>query len=232
MPATTSVLIPRRFNGPEDGANGGHSCAVFAGLIDGPAEVSLRSPIPLDAPMAVERGAQVRVLHGDALVAEVREGPELALDAPRVRPDEARAASKAYRGSGFPTFDRCYVCGLERDDALGVFAAHVPGREVVASPWTPPAWAAGATGAVAAEHVWAAMDCPTYFAAHIGRPNGMSVLARMTARLHSAVVASVEHVVVAWPLQADGRKHHAASAVLTADGDVLAIARALWVDLT
>jgi hypothetical protein len=231
MTATTSVVIPRRFNGPEDGANGGYSCAVFAGLIDGPAEVSLRSPIPLDTPMAVERDAQVRVLDGDALVAVVQEGPELAIDAPRVRPDEAREAAKAYRGSGFQTFDRCYVCGLEREDALGVFAAHVPGRDVVASPWTPPAWAAGTTGSVAAEHVWAAMDCPTYFAAHIGRPNGMSVLARMSARVHAPVVAGAEHVVVAWPLQADGRKHHAASAVLTAEGDVLAVARALWVDL-
>src|SRR5688572_22334228 len=62
MLATTSVVIPRRFNGPEDGANGGYGCGVFSGLVDGPAEVSLRSPIPLDTRMTVERGAPVRVL--------------------------------------------------------------------------------------------------------------------------------------------------------------------------
>ena len=34
-----------------------------------------------------------------------------------------------------------------------------------------------------------------------------------------------------WHLASEGRKHHTASALLTADGDVLARARALWITL-
>ena len=41
--------------------------------------------------------------------------------------------------------------------------------------------------------------------------------------------AGEEHVVMAWPIERDGRKHHAGAAVLSADGDVLAVARALLI---
>jgi hypothetical protein len=225
------IVIDPRFNGPEDAANGGHVCGVCARLVDGPAEVSLRRTAPLDTPLAVERGPVVRVLDDEEVVAEVRPSEELALAVPRVRPSEAHAAAESYRGSGFAVFDHCYVCGPRREDALGVFAARVPDREVVASPWTPPAWAADGSGAIAEEHVWAALDCPTYFAAHIDRPNSMSVLARMSTQIHAPVTAETEHVVVSWPLEVDGRKRHTASAVLTAEGDVLAVARVLLVDL-
>ena len=55
----------------------------------------------------------------------------------------------------------------------------------------------------------------------------MSVLARLTARIEAPIVAGEEHVVIAWPLERDGRKRHAGSAVPSADGHVLAVARAL-----
>ena len=35
--------------------------------------------------------------------------------------------------------------------------------------------------------------------------------------------------MIAWPIEFDGRKHHAGAAVLSADGDVLAVARALLI---
>jgi hypothetical protein len=225
------IVIDPRFNGPEEAAQGGHVCGVCARLVDGPAEVSLRRAAPLDTPLAVERGPVVRVLDDEAVVAEVRPSEELTLAVPRVRPSEARAAAESYRGSGFTVFDHCYVCGPRREDALGVFATRVPEQEVVASSWTPPGWTTDAAGTVAEEHVWAALDCPTYFAAHIGRRNAMCVLARMSTEVRGPIRAETEHVVVAWPLEVDGRKRHAASAVLTAEGDVLAVARVLLVDL-
>jgi hypothetical protein len=225
------VLVPGRCNGALESGNGGYSCGVFAALIDGPADVSLRRPVPLDRELTVALDAAgARVLDGAEVVALVEPGGEIALDVPRVSPGEARAAAAGYRGSGYETFARCYVCGLEREDALGVFAGAVPGGAVVASPWTPPDWAADARGRVLPEHVWAVMDCPTYFAAHLGEDSTMSFLVRMGARLRAPVVAGMEHVVVAWPLGVDGRKRHAASAVLTADGEVLALARVLLVE--
>ena len=45
-----------------------------------------------------------------------------------------------------------------------MFAGAVDGRDVVASPWTPPSWTADDTGRVRPELVWAVLDCPTYFA--------------------------------------------------------------------
>ena len=37
-------------------------------------------------------------------------------------------------------------------------------------------------------------------------------------------------VVIAWPLEVDGRKRRAGSAVLSADGETLAVARALMIE--
>src|SRR5207249_1626462 len=51
------VVIARRFSGPPDSAHGGYACAMVARYIDGTAEVSLRSPPPLERPLAVERAA-------------------------------------------------------------------------------------------------------------------------------------------------------------------------------
>jgi hypothetical protein len=66
------VVIARRFNGPPDSAHGGYACAMVARYIEGPAEVSLRSPPPLERPLAVERATagEVRLLDGEQLVAD------------------------------------------------------------------------------------------------------------------------------------------------------------------
>jgi len=233
--ATETITIPARFNGPRESGNGGYSAGLVAGLIDGPAEVSLRSPVPLDTALPVERSQHGEVMVRDrgTLVATARvaaEGVDLDVPAP-VDPDEARRAAARYRGSGYDLLSQCYVCGCERVDTFGVFAAPVDGRGIVASPWTPPCWAADTVGHVRPEHIWAALDCPTYFASYVNEPFGMSMLARMSARIDAAVVAGTEHVVIAWPIATDGRKRHAASAVLSADGEVLAVAQALLIEL-
>src|SRR3954467_11883414 len=49
------VLIPRRFNGPRASANGGYTCGLIARYVGGPAEVSLRSPPPLDTALELVR---------------------------------------------------------------------------------------------------------------------------------------------------------------------------------
>jgi hypothetical protein len=232
--AIETITVPGRFNGPRESGNGGYSSGIVAGLIDGPAEVSLRSPVPLDTPLTVERTqhGEVLVHHGATLVAGARPAEEIELDVPPpVDPDEARHAAAHYRGSGYDLLSQCYVCGCERADTFGVFAAPVDGRQVVASPWTPPCWSADTVGHVRPEHVWAALDCPTYFASYAGEPFGMSMLARMSARIDAAIVADTEHVVMAWPIATDGRKRHAGAAVLSADGEVLAQAQALLIEL-
>jgi hypothetical protein len=231
-----SLSIPGRFNGPLESGNGGYCSGAFAGFLEGAAEVNLRRPVPLETPLDVvrESDGSVRVLDGEALVAEARSVPPLEVEvevpAP-VSPHEARLAAGRYRGLSDGLFSRCFVCGRARDDAFGVFAGSVEGRRLVASPWTPSAATADAAGNVLPEFVWAVLDCPTYFALlDMDGELPISVMARMTARLDAPVIAGEEHVVIAWPIEIDGRKHHAGSAVLSADGETLAVARALLIE--
>jgi hypothetical protein len=228
-----SLSIPSRFNGPLESGNGGYCSGVVAGFLEGPAEVSLRRPVPLDTPLDVvpENDGSVRVLYGDALVVEARSAPELQVEVPApVGPHEARLAAARYRGRSDGLFSRCFVCGRAREDAFGVFAGAVEGRQLVASPWTPPSWTGDAAGRVLPEFVWAVLDCPTYFALYMSGELPISVLARLTARIDAPVAAGEEHVVIAWPIGTEGRKRHAGSAVLSSDGEALAVARALLIE--
>jgi len=227
-----SISIPGGFNGPLDSGQGGYGAGVLAGFVDGPAEVTLRRPLPLDAPLDVDRGddGAARLLQGDELIAEARPVPGFTIDVPApIGVEEARAASARYRGLPDGMFCRCFVCGRARDDAFGVFAGEVEGRRLVATPWTPADWTADDSGNVRPEFVWAALDCPTYFGLYFDRELPMSFLGRFTARIDRPVAAGDEHVVMAWPIELDGRKHHAGAAVLSSDGTVLAAAHALLI---
>ena len=230
MTTAGQITIADRFNGPLESGNGGYSAGLLAGRVAGPAVVSLRSPVPLDCPLTVvsEGDGSMRALDGEIVVMEARPAPELDLEPPRsVSIGEAREAAGRYPGLEDGPFSRCFVCGRVRDDALGVFAGRVD-SVLVASPWTPDRWTAGADGTVGAEFVSAVLDCPTYFALY-DDPTTVSYHAAMQVRIDGPVEAGVEHVVVAWPIVKDGRKHHAGAAVLSADGRTLAVARALLI---
>lgn len=202
-------------------------------MVEGPASVTLRSPVPLDTALEVirEDDRSVRVLDGETLVAEANPAPRLDLEVPApVSTSEARLATARYLGSSDGLFSRCFVCGRGREDALGVFAGTVEARNVVASPWTPSGWTADEAGRVLPEYIWAVMDCPTYFAVYRDGELPMSFLGQMTARIDAPVVSGDEHVVMAWPISAEGRKQHAGAAVVSPDGDVLAVARVLMIE--
>jgi len=227
-----TVRIPSQFNGPLESGNGGYCSGVIAGVVGGTAEVSLRAPVPLDRPLDVTREADgsVRVLDDEMFVAEARPTePDVEIPAP-VTLQEAGQAAARYRGLPDGVFSRCFVCGRAREDAFGVFAGAVEGRQLVASPWTPRSWTADATGSVLPEFVWAVLDCPTYFATYLDQELAPGVLVRLAARIDAPVAAGEEHVVMAWPIGTDGRKRHAGSAVLSRDGEALAIARALLIE--
>lgn len=241
---TEPLVIPAGFNGPVESGNGGYASGAVAARLDlapssphggekrQSAAVSLRSPVPLDRPLGVEaEEGSARILDGETLVAEAEATADFEPDVPSaVGIEEARQASSRYRGVHGGQFSRCFVCGLDREDGLRLFAGEVAGRDLVAAPWTPPDWAADEAGYVRPEIVWGALDCPTYFAAYLGEDLAVSFLARMTARVDTSVRVGVEHVVVAWPISADGRKRLAGSAVLDADGKTLAVAEVLLIE--
>jgi hypothetical protein len=227
-----TLTVAGRFNGPDGKGNGGYSAGLLAAELDGPAVVSLRSPVPLDAALdLVREGGVVRALDGETLVAEAEPATPLALDVPAPVPAaEAREAMRDYSAPRESPFSRCFVCGPAREDCMEVFASQVPGRDgLVATTWTPPAWSADADGAVLPEFVWAALDCPTYFAVY-GRELVLGFLVRQQVEIEAPIRAGVEHVVLSWPLAVEGRKRFAGAAVLGPGGEPLARGEALMVE--
>ena len=49
------MIVPGRYNGPPESANGGYACGLVAGLLGGVVEVTLRLPPPLDRELGVVR---------------------------------------------------------------------------------------------------------------------------------------------------------------------------------
>jgi hypothetical protein len=75
---------------------------------------------------------------------------------------------------------------------------------------------------------WAALDCPSYVPA-LWSADIPSLLAWMQAEVLEPIPLGEPIVACGWPLETDGRKQHTASALLSADGRILARARHLWV---
>jgi hypothetical protein len=232
LAAEPRVLIDERFCGPPHSANGGYTSALTAAPIEGPAEVTLRVPPPLGREMTLrQEGARVLLLDGDVLVAEA-EPTTVDLEVPEhVSFAQAARASELYpwrEGAPYPT---CFVCGVEREpgDGMRIFSGPVEGRALFAGPWTPDSTLAGADGTVRDEFVWAALDCPSGVVTDLLDDVGLLLLGRLAADLRRPVRAGEPHVVQAWVLGRDGRKLHTASAIRTGEGELCAVARAVWI---
>ena len=226
-----TVTLGRRFRGPPDSGNGGYSAGIVARALGGSGcEVTLLQPPPLDVSLRLERnGDEARLLHGEQLVASAVRA-ELALDvAPPPGLAEARDAERRFTGLTDHIFPGCFVCGPERadGDGLRIFPGPVYGR--VASTWRPGADLAEEDGSVRSEFIWAALDCPGYFAVE-GRA-GRALLGRMSATIHRPVRAGEPLVVTGWPIASEGRKHQVGTAVHDAVGRFIAAARSTWVTL-
>lgn len=241
------LVIPESFRGPPKSGNGGYVCGRVARHLAPAttAEVTLRSPPPLDVPMTVERdrgGVQVHL--GETLVAEGRT-TELELEAPAAPDFDAAAACRGkspalWEGvntliAGTGVHPVCVCCGeeLTPDVGLRVQAAPVPGFEGVAAAWIPhPAFDDG-SGRVPSEILWTALDCPGQFAFlerdAAGVVRGHALLGRFTVRIDAPVAVGERCVVTGWRLTDEGRKFEAGTALFGADGSLRAIARALWI---
>ena len=129
-----SLLIDRRFCGPDGIANGGYLAGRLAPLVDGVPEVTLRRGTPLGRELRVRRVADgVNLYDGDTMLVTAR-ASSLDVEPPEpVSLDEARAAARAFpRHVGHPV-PHCYVCGTERvaGDGLRILPGPVPGRETI-----------------------------------------------------------------------------------------------------
>ena len=251
----TYITIPERFRGPPKSGNGGYVAGTFAEQVqqapDQAVEVTLRAPIPLDAGMSVhhhEAAGQPSVtIEIDAdntgettgtriLIAEARLQPfNLDIPAP---PNFQQAL--AVRHLAIPLQQRqdspmpgslglhpiCFCCGAGHSTGLQVYAAPLGGQ--VAAAWQTRTEWGDADGQLPARFLWTALDCPgqlAYF--HAGQLTGL--LGRMTASVHAKVQAGEPLVVTAWPINVDGKKHFAGSAIFNRQGELVAQAIAVWI---
>jgi hypothetical protein len=225
------IVIDHRFNGPPASGNGGYSCGVLGDRFDGVATVTLRRPPPLDIPLQLVGGDEgVRLYDGDLLIGEATPDTlDIAVPEPPGL-DEARQASKGYAGFKSHPFPTCFVCGPDREpgDGLRIFPGASDGGPQVAAPWAPDPSLDGGSGLVHRRHVWAALDCPSYFGLP-GRP--LALLGRLTARIDRLPEIGEPYVVMGWPLESYGRKHLAGSALADSEGAILACAVATWIEI-
>lgn len=228
----TRVVVPGRFNGPPGSGNGGYTAGLVAACLGGVVEVTLVAPPPLDTPLDVERTADgVSAQAGGRVIATARPAT-LDLEPPRPpAPADVDAMSRHWWGHEQHAFPTCFTCGPAREpgDGLRIFAGRRPEDALVAAPWVVDASLAEANGRVPAAVVWAAIDCPGYFA--VARPGDVAVLGRMTADV-AAVPRVGEHcTVVGWRLGVEGRKWFSATALWGGDGRLLAQARQVWIEV-
>lgn len=232
-----TIVIDPRFHGPPNSGNGGYACGLAAGQVDEQVQVALRCPPPLGSPMSV-------VASGDEDTFEVRAGNRLVAtmtpcDPIRLAPpaavsvDEAVAAAHRYAYHDDHPFPTCWVCGPDRapDDGLRIFPGALEGATAnqVAAPWTPREELGDGAG-VAVEHVWAALDCPSYMGLGVDQP---AVLGGLTVTQHGSVRVGEPHVVHGWTREPRaGRLLHGASAITTVDGELVASAAATWVAIS
>lgn len=233
----TEIVVGQQFCGPPNSGNGGYCCGVLAKGIEGPATAVLRARIPLDVGLKLQVGAQAAELF-DGEGALIAKGmAATAAELPEVPPPPSLAGAKdaesRYVGLTQRVHPTCFSCGPERDEGHGlkVFAGQLAGAPAghVACPWTPHANFADDQGLTPVEVIWAALDCPGFFAWVVKEGRHGALLGTMTGEVLRRPKAGEACIVTAWPIARDGRKETAGVALHTAEGELLARAHQVWI---
>ena len=229
---SASIYIDARFNGPPHSGNGGYAAGLIAGAIGQNVAVRLLQRVPLGRHLtiAARSGERWEVRDGEQLIATAAQ-TALQTDVP-TSPSylDALEASKNYAGFTQHVFSSCFVCGTgrHRDDGLRIFPGFVPGTGVVAAPWLPSANLDDGTGKVRPEFIWAALDCPGYFASF--NNDTLALLGELSVHIDRLVHVDEPCVVIGWRILLEGRKCHAGTALFDEEGERCAVGVATWVE--
>ncbi|MDR3512328.1 MAG: hypothetical protein P4L73_11895 [Caulobacteraceae bacterium] len=234
----SEVVIERRFAGPPSSGNGGYVSGLLARAIAGPATVVLRAIIPLDTPLdlSVDDGRAVLSDAAGGLIGEAKAADVADLPQPPTPPSLAAAEAAGRRA---PSLERnfhpiCFTCSVARaeGDGLRILAGQLEGAPagVLAGVWTPDPAFADDEGRLPEEIVWAAVDCPGSFAWWVREQHHGGLLGTMTAEVIRRPSAGEPHIVLAWPIEGGaGRKRFSGVALFTAEGELLARGRQVWI---
>ncbi len=225
------ITIDSRFNGPPNSGQVGYVCGCVAHQMDGPAEITLRKPIPLgvalDPNPADESG--LVLVDGDTVIVEARSNamPEIEIP-PAPGLTAAEEATRQFISSPDHPYPMCFVCGNQRPDGMKIFAGRADSKPYRASIWTPSREYGNENNLVREEFSWAALDCPAGFAI---MDDGRAMLGRMTALIEGTIAVDETHIVIGWKIFEDGRKRFAGSAIFSAAGDRKAWSYQTWIVL-
>lgn len=193
-----------------------------------PVTVTLHRPVRSDtAPLhAVSEGSRVRWLDPAG---------EVALDAmpvedvgPRLPAPPHAVDVPAPFGPAHPV-PTCFGCGRpDSGPGLGVRVGPVADGSMVAGVWTPPADLADG-GVVPSALVWAALDCPGFWALATDPPAASHVVTGRLTGWAEPVVAGEPHVITARVEGHEGRRITVAAALHRPDGVPAAIVRQVLV---
>ena len=228
------VRIERRFRGPPASGNGGYVAGLLAAALGGSnCVVTLKSPPPLERDLTLEADGASATLFDDETVVATAAWEAVDVDVPPPPPfAEALGAEPRFTGHSHHVFPGCFVCGPERGpgDGLRIFPGSLrDGHHRVAATWTPDETLLDHEGLVGREFLWAALDCPGYFATEARA--GVALLGRMSAVLHRRVGTGEPLIVTGWPIDGNGRKHRVGTALHDARGRLVAAATATWISL-
>ena len=229
----STLTVPARCNGPRASGNGGWSAGALAERVEGhgttaPVTVRLMLPPPVETPMDVEVDADgARLMLDGRAVAVASRGAAVMTARPMgdwhpVTLHDAQEISPTYRGFAKHPFPTCFSCGPERaeGDGLRIFPGRLPdGR--VAAPWH--------AHDVDVPTTWAALDCVGGWSSDIEeRP---MVLGQITAEVLRMPEPGATYVVVGTELAVDGRKTRTRSELFDEQGDLLAHADHVWIEV-
>ncbi len=226
------LTIPRRFQGIEGMAQGGHVAGLVASKLGLDVAVTFRAPCPLETPLTLESTSQGYVLtDGETVILEAVEDDSSPPPPAAVPLAEAEVARRwAGTQSTSLNVSTCFSCGTG-PDTLGVHAGQVEGSSVYASPLIHPAWA-GSLGTVEHRFLWAPIDCAAGWRVTFDEWSRPAVTGRLRVKVHAEVEPGQTLIVVA---DADdewqGRKRTARSAIYGIDGTLVASSESLWIAL-
>ena len=229
---SATINISARFCGPPGSGNGGYVCGVMAATLSGTVEVTLQQPPPLNRDLIVSQATEnlLQLFDNDTVIATAR-NIELHLEIPSPPTfHHASSAEPNYQGFRQHNFPCCFVCGPERDigDGLRVFASPIKDSNLVASAWIPDASLSGDDGLTKTEFLWAALDCPGYFAFQFS-DNRPALLGRMSAHTKKGIKAGDHCVVIGWEIDREGRKYRSGTALFGPDNQMYGYAQATWI---
>ncbi|HEX5065999.1 MAG TPA: hypothetical protein VFY49_07790 [Myxococcota bacterium] len=233
------LVVSERFCGPPGAGNGGYVAGLVAQRLGDRAEVTLRRPTPVEAPLSLcraEDGWRLESAGDGAVLVEGREAePVLTRMAiPPVPEFDVALAASRWTTSEHP-YPHCFVCGPARQagDGLRIFAGPLSCEHagVVAGAWVPDASLAAADtqGRVEPLFVWSALDCPGAMVVIAESPRPL-LLARMVAEVAGSVRVGERCVVVGWRIAQEGRKHWSGTALYGEDGALRGASEQLWIE--